>query len=93
MKKFDRVLVTLLVVGIWVLVFTFAFSPNLSKARDPFLDRDPFSYTDPFFDDDDFGSQFEDTYEGYVFKGNVSVRSMPSGKTDRGMIDCKIITR
>ena len=80
MKKFDRVLITLLTIGVWFVIFIYVFSPYVSKARDPFFD-------------DNFGNPFEDIFEGYVFKGNVSVKTMPSGETDNGMIECKVITR
>ncbi len=81
MKKFDRVLVTLLVVGIWVLVFTFAFSPNLTKARDPFFD-----------DDRVFMRDTDIIGDGYTINGTVTIQTY-LGQRDTGSLDCKIIKK
>ena len=80
MKKFDRVLVTLLVVGIWVLIFTFAFSPNLTKARDPFFD-----------DDRDFIRDTE-IVDRYTINGTVTIQT-PYGPKDTGRLGCEIIRK
>ncbi len=88
MKKFDRVLVTLLVVGIWVLVFTFAFSPNLTKARDPFSDDDFERQEREFMRD----TESFDIGDGYSIDGEVTIQT-PYGPRDTGRLDCKIIKK
>ncbi len=85
MKKFDRVLVTLLVVGIWVLVFTFAFSPNLTKARDPFDDEFERQEREFMRDTDIIG-------DGYTINGTVTIQTY-LGQRDTGSLDCKIIKK
>jgi hypothetical protein len=82
MKKYDRVLVTLLVVGIWALVFTFVFSPNLTKARDPFPDDE---FERDFWRDRDTGS----IGDGYTIIGKVTIQT-PYGPRDTGRLNCQI---
>ena len=90
MKKFDRVLVTLLVVGIWALVFTFVFSPSLTKARDDLFERQEREFERQereFMRDRD-----TEIVDGYTINGTVTIQT-PFGPRDTGSLDCKIIKK
>jgi hypothetical protein len=87
MKKIDRMLITLLTVGIWVCIFVFLFSPNLTKARDPFTDKDDFE-----MQQDDFFKDNEIMTDGYTLNGDVTIHT-PLGDRDSGRMNCTVVIR
>ncbi len=88
MKRIDRVILALLTIGIWVFIFTYVFSPNLTKAQDPFFDNDDFGIQKDFFSRD-----IEGIVSGYIFNGNITIQSMPIGEIEMGRMKCKVVIK